>query len=83
MRSIKTQKRIRGGTEMFKNLLAEMTRAGIQQKEMAKKIGIRPATFSVKMNGKTEWRVSEMTTIQEVINKELGTSYTLDYLFEA
>ena len=66
---------------MFRNLYAEMGRAGFTYKTLAKDIGISEVVFGRKINGKVDWKVTEMIAIQQLINKELGTSYTLDYLF--
>ena len=67
---------------MFKNLIAEMARAGLLYKEMAEKIGIGEVAYSNKIKGITDWKVTEMVAIQKIINEKLGTSYTLDYLFK-
>ena len=66
---------------MYKNLQAELLRAGISNKEMAQMIGKTEGSFSLKIHGKAFWRLSEMTTVQNEINKKLGSDYTLDYLF--
>lgn len=66
---------------MFRNLIAEMARAGYTYKAMAEKIGIGEVAYGKKINGKTNWTVTEMVIIQDTLNEELGTSYTLDYLF--
>lgn len=66
---------------MFRNLIAEMARAGYTYKAMAEEIGIGEVAYSKKVNGKTNWTVTEMVIIQDILNKKLGTSYTLDYLF--
>lgn len=67
---------------MNKNLLAEMARAGFTNKALAEKTGIGEVAFGNKIKGKTEWQLKEMIAIQNTINEELGTSYTLDYLFK-
>lgn len=66
---------------MFRNLMAEMARADINNKEMAEKIGIGETAYGRKLKGTNDWNVSEMIAIQKILNEELGTSYTLDYLF--
>lgn len=67
---------------MFRNLMAEMSRAGYNYKKMAQEIGIGERAFSKKINGKTDWTITEILAIQKKINNKLGKTYTLDYLFE-
>lgn len=67
---------------MNKNLLAELARAGYSNKAMAEKIGISEVPFGNKIKGKTDWTLREMVAIQKILNEEIGTSYTLDYLFK-
>ena len=66
---------------MFRNLMAEMARAELNNKEMAEKIGIGEVAYGRKLKGASDWTIREMLAIQKIINKKLGTSYTLDYLF--
>lgn len=61
----------------FKNLLVEMTRLEMTQRELAKKIGVRPETLSKKILGKTEFTYGEIRKIRDLINPELK----LEYLF--
>ena len=58
-----------------------MARAGFNNKEIAEKIGIGEVAYGRKIKGTSDWTITEMTAIQNLINKKLGTSYTLDYLF--
>ena len=67
---------------MTKNLLAELARAGFTNKAMAEKIDIGERPFGYKIKGITDWTLKEMVAIQKILNDELGTSYTLDYLFK-
>ena len=67
---------------MYKNLKAEMVRAGITQRQMAERIQISRQSFGYKMVEQNEWKLAEMQKIQEILNKELGKELTLDYLFE-
>lgn len=67
---------------MFRNLMAEIARAGFTYKAMAEEVNIGEVVFNRKINGKSDWKVTEMVAIQDILNKKLGTSYTLDYLFE-
>ena len=66
---------------MFKNLQAELVRAGITNSEMAEMLGMSKVLFSQRINGHTSWTLREMIKIQEEINTKLGTEYSLDYLF--
>lgn len=62
---------------MFDNLKIEILRAKTNQGELAKAIGISYNAFNNKMNGKTEFRRSEMLAIK----KELGSRKPLEELF--
>lgn len=62
----------------FTNLLVEMTRAGLTQKELSARVKIRPETLSKKIAGKTEFTLRECREIRDVINPELK----LEYLFK-
>lgn len=61
----------------FKNLIAEMARKGINQKELASEVEIRPETLSRKILGKSEFTLGELKRIRDFINPELK----LEYLF--
>ena len=65
----------------YRNLAAEMVRANITAGEIAINTDMTEASFSLKMNGKRNWKLKEMTTIQNIINRKLDKNYTLDYLF--
>ena len=67
---------------MYKNLQAELKRAGITETEMCKMLGLARSTFTKRMNNEGKWTLKEMDFIKEKINKVLSTEYTLDYLFE-
>lgn len=62
---------------MFKNLRAEIERSGKTRAEFAKSVGINPVTFSLKMTGKSEFKLSEIAKIIEALNNE----YAYEYLF--
>lgn len=61
----------------FTNLLVEMTRSQLTQKDLASKLGVRPETLSKKILGKTEFTLGEIRKIRDFINPELK----LEYLF--
>ena len=67
---------------MYKNLEAEIIRAGLSNNEMAEMLGITRSNFSQKLNKKVSWKLNEMVMIQTEINKRLAEDYTLDYLFQ-
>ncbi len=62
----------------FKNLSAELARAGFSQKQLATGTNIRPETLSKKMRGKSEFTLGECRRIRDFINPELK----LEYLFQ-
>lgn len=64
---------------MFKNLLAEMARAGANKKEMADVISSAEWTFNRKLNGISQFTLEEMFKIQNFLGQE---NNTLDYLFK-
>ena len=67
---------------MYRNLQAELKRAGITETELCKMLGLSRVTFTHRMNNAGRWTLAEMVFIKDTINKKLGTSYALDYLFE-
>lgn len=50
--------------EKFPKLRAKIVERGITQGQLAKAIGIEKSTLSAKMNGKTEFKLAEMTLIR-------------------
>lgn len=67
---------------MYKNLKAEIARAGLTNPEMAVAIGMKYGTMWRLMNGKQQFRLCEMMAIQSELEERNDTNYTLDYLFE-
>ena len=67
---------------MYKNLQAELKRAGITETEMCHILGLSRVTFSKRMNVPDGWTLREMDFIRKTLNEKLGTNYSLDYLFE-
>ena len=67
---------------MYKNLKAEIARAGLTNPEMAGAIGMKYGTIWRLMNGKQQFRLGEMMAIQSELEERNDTNYTLDYLFE-
>lgn len=66
---------------MYKNLKAEIARAGLTTSEMADALGAKYATAWRLLNGKRPWRLGEMAAIQSELEERNGAAYTLDYLF--
>lgn len=61
---------------MFPNLNAEMARHGLKAKELAAALSISERTVSNKLNGKTEFTLSEIKKITA-----LFPNISIDYLF--
>lgn len=66
---------------MYKNLKAEIARAGLTNSEMEDAIGVKYATLWRLLSGKRQWRLGEMMAIQCELEGRNGAAYTLDYLF--
>ena len=62
---------------MYKNLLAEMARRGINNIQIAKAIGINPSTLSAKLNSYDRLKLCEA----EKIKKKFFPGMTIEYLF--
>lgn len=63
---------------MYRNLEAEMARAGVSQFQLAKELGITPTTMSLKLNEKSNLTLQECVKIKRF----LGADESIDYLFE-
>ena len=50
-----------------KQLRAELVIAGISQAELARRLGINKSTLYKKINGITEWTLSEIRKVGEVL----------------
>lgn len=66
---------------MFRNLEAELRRAGISRKELAEKVGCNQGTLSLKLNGKSIVTLPEAMRMKKVIYDALQMEFTLEYLF--
>lgn len=62
---------------VYPNLMAEMARTGIPASEIAKEIGVNPATLSAKMNDANRLKLAEA----EKIRKRFFPEFAIDYLF--
>ena len=67
---------------MYKNLKAEIARAGLTNPEMAGAVEMSYMTMWRLMNGKQQFRLGEMVAIQSELEERNGETYTLDYLVE-
>lgn len=65
---------------MYRNLKAEIARAGMSTAECAETIGVSLATFYRLLNGSAEWKLSEMLQMSTAITQHHGHA-GLDYLF--
>ena len=63
---------------MFANLRTELDRKNISLVTISKLIGCNTKTVQNKLQGKTEWRLSEILAISE----ELFPEFDLKYLFK-
>lgn len=59
----------------FKNLLTEMFKHGITQKDIAVLIGKTQKTVSQKLNGKIDFYMDEIIKIRNLLNPELSIEY--------
>ncbi len=67
---------------MYSNLRAEMSRTSTTQVMLSKKTGISLSCLNLKMNGKRDFRRSEMVKIAEALTTEKRPNLSIDYLFE-
>lgn len=65
---------------MYRNLKAEIARAGMTACECAEAAGVSPGTFYRLLNGSSEWRLDEMLKLSRAIAMKNGRT-GLDYLF--
>lgn len=66
---------------VFPNLAAELTRAGLDVSAVAAAIGKSKGSVYSKFNGKSNFDLSEMEKIKTVIETKTANELTLDYLF--
>lgn len=66
---------------MYRNLEAEIARAGMTTPKMADAIGMKYSTLWRLLNGKQQFRLGEMVAIQSELEGRNDATYTLDYLF--
>ena len=63
---------------MYRNLEAEMTRKGIKKKHIAALLDITKDTLTNKLQGKSDFTVSEASKIRDTHFEEM----TFEYLFK-
>ncbi|PRR77648.1 hypothetical protein CLLI_22120 [Clostridium liquoris] len=63
---------------MYRELLGEIVKKGLNRKKLAEKIGVSEKTLRNKLNGKTDFTWSEVKKIRDIVAPE----YTLEKLFE-
>lgn len=66
---------------MYKNLKAEIARAGMANGDIAELIGKSVPTVFRLLSGKQPFRLGEMMVLQSELEGRNGAAYTLDYLF--
>lgn len=66
---------------MYKNLKAEIVRAGMTNGDIAESIGRSVPTVFRLLSGKQQFRLGEMMAIQSELEERNGAAFTLDYLF--
>lgn len=52
----------------YPNLIAEMAKNKIKQEDVANLLGVRPATFNLKLNGKADFWKAEIDKIMDFFN---------------
>lgn len=65
----------------YRNLAAEMARAGLGVGDMAKKMHCSKQNVYSKLSGKSEFALADMVAIQDVIKESGAGPKSLDYLF--
>lgn len=62
---------------MFENLKAELTRKNMKYKDLAEKADINIVTLRQKINGKSEFNLSEILKVIQVFHN----NFSFEYLF--
>jgi hypothetical protein len=66
----------------YKILRAEMIRNGISKHELQKTLEVSNNTYYDKMNGRTEFKLSEVEKILALFYRKSGKVYSVEYLFD-
>lgn len=64
----------------FPELAKAMASKGVSKKTLAKNIGLSPASVTLKMSGKVDFRITEMKKTVDFFNG-MGATVTLDSIF--
>ena len=67
---------------MYRILKAEMVRVNISIKQLSMKLDITERSLRNKINGVTEFTLSESLKIHEIINEKTKLNISLEELFE-
>lgn len=67
---------------MYRNLEAEIARAGMTRDDCAEAINKSKATWDRLIAGKQTFRLGEMMALQSELEERNDAEYTLDYLFK-
>lgn len=68
---------------MFKNVRAEMVKAGINVSTLANEMGITAQALYKKFNGQTEFSFKDTITIRNILSKYTNEKLDIEYLFGA
>lgn len=66
----------------YKNLRAEMVRNGIKKKDIMELLEISNNAYYSKMNGRTEFKLSEVEKILAIFYRKTNNVYSVEYLFD-
>lgn len=66
----------------YKNLRAEMVRNGISKHEVQELLEISNNAYYSKMNGRTEFKLSEVEKILALLYRKTNKVYSVEYLFD-
>lgn len=66
---------------MYRNLDAEIARAGMTRDDCAEAIDKSKATWDRLIAGKQQFRLGQMMALQSELEERNDATYTLDYLF--
>lgn len=67
---------------IFRNLEAELARAGISKNTLARVLSVSVSTLYAKLRGEREFKLEEMERIRSYLERETGSELTIDYIFD-
>ena len=68
-------------SDNFLNVKVAMTKARLNVRKLADEMGISPQALYQKFKGKTEFTLSDMNTIKNILSNHIGENLSLEYLF--